>query len=62
MANSSHGDEAKKTPVQVVSWNQKLEELKAYEAEHGDCLVPQRYPANPQLGAWVRFMQCLVYS
>jgi len=54
MAKSSHGDDAKKTLRQVraaVHWNQKLEELKAYEAEQGDCLVPRRY--NLQLGGWV---------
>jgi len=51
-----HGDETKKTPGQVAAafrWNQKLKELKAYEAEHGDCLVPQNYSANPPLGSWV---------
>lgn len=35
------------------SWNQKLDELKAYKQEHGNCLVPSRYPPNPELGIWV---------
>ena len=43
-------------------WHRMLEELKAYEAERGDCLVPQNYSANPQLGSWVRVMQCFVYG
>jgi hypothetical protein len=35
------------------SWNQRLEELKAYKKEHGNCLVPSRYPPSPELGVWV---------
>lgn len=35
------------------SWNQRLEELKAYKAQFGSCLVPSRYPPNPELGIWV---------
>jgi hypothetical protein len=35
------------------SWHQRLEELKAYKKEHGNCLVPSRYPPNPELGIWV---------
>lgn len=34
-------------------WNLRFEELKTFRAKHGDCLVPQRYPPNPQLGTWV---------
>eukprot|EP00550_Attheya_septentrionalis_P004429 CAMPEP_0198283158 /NCGR_PEP_ID=MMETSP1449-20131203/2828_1 /TAXON_ID=420275 /ORGANISM="Attheya septentrionalis, Strain CCMP2084" /LENGTH=1129 /DNA_ID=CAMNT_0043979683 /DNA_START=92 /DNA_END=3481 /DNA_ORIENTATION=+ len=35
------------------SWNQRLEELKEYKRERGDCLVPSRYGPNPELGVWV---------
>jgi hypothetical protein len=35
------------------SWNQRLEELKEFKAQHGHCLVPSRYPINPELGIWV---------
>jgi hypothetical protein len=35
------------------SWNLRLEELKAYKKEHGNCMVPSRYPINPELGIWV---------
>lgn len=35
------------------SWNQRLEELRAFQREHGNCLVPSRYPPNPELGIWV---------
>jgi Helicase associated domain len=35
------------------SWNQKFEELKEYRAQYGNCLVPSRYPPNPELGIWV---------
>lgn len=32
------------------SWNQRLEELKAFQQANGNCLVPSRYPPNPELG------------
>jgi hypothetical protein len=35
------------------SWNQRLQDLKAYKAAYGNCLVPSRYPPNPELGVWV---------
>jgi hypothetical protein len=35
-------------------WDAKYMELKAYQKEHGHCLVPQRYSINPSLGTWVR--------
>jgi len=35
------------------SWNQRLDELRKYREEHGNCLVPSRYPPNPELGVWV---------
>jgi hypothetical protein len=37
----------------LVDWYSRLEELKAYKHEHGDCLVPNKYSTNPQLGTWV---------
>lgn len=40
-------------PEPVATWNQKFHELKAYKATYGNCTVPQRYQANPQLGTWV---------
>jgi len=39
--------------VSPVPWNQRYEELKEYKEEHGDCLVPQMYATNKQLGRWV---------
>jgi len=35
------------------AWNERFNELLEYKKIHGDCLVPQRYPQNPQLGVWV---------
>ena len=35
------------------SWNDLHRLLVEYEAEHGNCLVPQRYPDNKALGKWV---------
>ena len=40
------------------SWNQRLEELKAYKNQHGDCLVPSRYPPNPELGEYKWGVDC----
>jgi hypothetical protein len=34
-------------------WNAMFERLKKYKEEHGNCLVPQRYEEDPQLGQWV---------
>jgi len=34
-------------------WSMRFQELKEYKKEFGDCLVPQRYGPNPQLGTWV---------
>jgi len=36
-----------------VKWNQMFERLKGYKHEHGDCLVPQKYAKDKQLGIWV---------
>jgi hypothetical protein len=36
-----------------LPWEARLEELKAFKAAHGNCLVPIKYPPNPQLGNWV---------
>ena len=35
------------------SWNDLHRLLVEYEAEHGNCLVPQRYSKNKALGTWV---------
>jgi len=35
-------------------WNQRIEELKEYKEKHGNCNVPQVYPANKPLGEWVK--------
>lgn len=34
-------------------WQDMLKELVAFKSRHGHCLVPNRYPDNPQLGSWV---------
>jgi len=34
-------------------WNQKYEELKAYAAQYGNCLVPSRFADNQGLATWV---------
>lgn len=34
-------------------WNLRYEQLQQYQANYGDCLVPQRFSENPKLGTWV---------
>lgn len=34
-------------------WEQMFERLLVFKREHGDCLVPNRYPQEPALGSWV---------
>ena len=33
-------------------WEQYFQRLLSYKAEHGDTLVPNRYPSDPSLGHW----------
>mmetsp|Transcript_924 Transcript_924/g.1504 ORF Transcript_924/g.1504 Transcript_924/m.1504 type:complete len:347 (-) Transcript_924:90-1130(-) len=40
-------------PEPVKTWNRKFQELRVYKNTFGNCMVPQRYQANPQLGTWV---------
>ena len=40
------------TPISV-DWEVRFQQLVEYKRVHGDCNVPQRYKANPQLGTWV---------
>lgn len=35
------------------AWNEKFARLKKYKTVHGDCLVPQLYPEDRELGHWV---------
>ncbi|MBF8981938.1 Helicase associated domain protein [Lutibacter sp. B2] len=36
-----------------IIWDEKIEELKQYYKQNGDCNVPQRYKCNVKLGGWV---------
>jgi len=36
-----------------AKWMQRLDELYKYKEEHGDALVPSKYPDNPTLSNWV---------
>lgn len=35
-----------------AKWDEMFERLLEYKAEHGHCLVPNRYAKDPQLGSW----------
>lgn len=34
-------------------WMERLEELKAFKADYGHCMVPQKFLSNPLLSKWV---------
>jgi hypothetical protein len=36
-----------------AGWEVQLAKLKAYRQRHGDCIVPNRWAEDPQLGRWV---------
>jgi len=46
--------EAERTYQRNGHWFQRLEQLKAYKEEHGNCRVPVDYKKDPALGDWVR--------
>jgi hypothetical protein len=35
-------------------WEAQMAKLKNYQAEHGDCMVPNRWAEDPGLGIWVK--------
>ena len=38
---------------QAERWDAMFDRLVQFQQEHGHCLVPNRYPEDPSLGAWV---------
>ena len=36
-----------------LTWDQRLDQLRAYRDANGDCNVPHNYEPEPQLGRWV---------
>jgi len=41
-------------PFHEENWAARLQELKMYVQEEGNCLVPHTYPSNPKLSRWVK--------
>ena len=39
--------------MQSKAWYDRFEDLKKYKEEHGDCMVPQKYPPNPRYVALI---------
>jgi hypothetical protein len=37
----------------IAKFEQMYSELVAYKLDHGDCLVPRKWPENQHLGRWV---------
>lgn len=44
---------SKRCMVNATKWNQKYQDLKAFQKDHGHCLVPTRFKSNPSLACWV---------
>jgi Helicase associated domain len=53
---NSEGDEKmtgeKQGGLADAKWEDMFNRLVAYKKKHGDCLVPNRHPEDPQLGSW----------
>jgi hypothetical protein len=51
--------EVKKSPAKApkAGWYTMLEELRAYRAERGNCLVPQKWAKNKPLADWVSWQR-----
>lgn len=45
-----------------VDWEERLEELRQYKQKYGDCLVPNKFPENPQLGNPYFFFFCSTHK
>lgn len=45
-----------------VDWEERLEELRQYKQKYGDCLVPNKFPQNPQLGRFLFAIYVLFLS
>jgi hypothetical protein len=58
-SHSNQSSKASRTTSKVPSkdkeerWNQMYDKLVVYKQTHGDCLVPNRYLADKELGTWV---------
>lgn len=44
---------AKRKAPTRISWDDRVDMLKAYKAEHGNLLIPIRYKENPSLGKFI---------
>jgi len=42
-----------KLELDMIRWQERFQELCLYKEVNGDCLVPQHYEENQQLGMWV---------
>ena len=43
---------------QMEQWGKRYKELIVFREEHGHCVVPLYYPANPTLSHWVKRQRC----
>lgn len=55
-------DATQKVKQSTVKWEDMFHRLEIYKEKHGDCLVPNRYPEDPQLGSWGTFWMGLMFD
>ena len=36
-----------------IAWDERINQLRQYKEQHGDCSIPREYPPNQQLAHWV---------
>lgn len=53
LEGTEHAPDSGHSSVLDSNWKKRLDELKKYRQEHGDCSVPKRYKPNTALGYWV---------
>eukprot|EP00526_Cylindrotheca_closterium_P012864 CAMPEP_0113622840 /NCGR_PEP_ID=MMETSP0017_2-20120614/11724_1 /TAXON_ID=2856 /ORGANISM="Cylindrotheca closterium" /LENGTH=453 /DNA_ID=CAMNT_0000532721 /DNA_START=18 /DNA_END=1379 /DNA_ORIENTATION=+ /assembly_acc=CAM_ASM_000147 len=53
LQGTEHAPNSGHSSVLDANWKKRLDELKKYRDEHGDCSVPKRYKPNTALGYWV---------
>ena len=52
--NSSSNNSSSSNNNKQVTWDQRLQDLKAYREVHGHCNVPQRWKEDKGLGVWIK--------
>ena len=52
--NNTRSNNNNNNNTKQVTWDQRLQDLKAYRQVHGHCNVPQRWKEDKGLGVWIK--------